>query len=78
MERAKAWPVASETQLIDTPSGQTFVRMSGRPADAPVVLLPGSRGNSLMWIPNIAALSAHYCVTGVLTVSSPRGVIAYT
>ena len=25
-----------------------------------LVLLPGSRGTSLTWIPNIAALSAHY------------------
>ena len=58
MERAKAWPVASETRLVETPSGLTFVRISGRPADPPLVLLHGIRGNSLMWIPNIAALSA--------------------
>ena len=58
--RARAWPVESETRLIDTPSGQTFVRMSGRPADPPLVLLPGSLGTSLTWIPNISALSAHY------------------
>ncbi|MEK7327329.1 MAG: alpha/beta hydrolase [Chloroflexota bacterium] len=60
LERAKAWPVASETKLVETPSGQTFVRISGRPTDPPLVLLHGARGNSLMWIPNIAALSAHY------------------
>jgi pimeloyl-ACP methyl ester carboxylesterase len=59
-ERAKAWPVPSETMLLDTPSGQTFVRASGRPTDPPLVLLPGARGGSLMWIHNIAALSAHY------------------
>ena len=60
MERAKAWPVASETRLVETPSGQTYVRMSGSTANPPLVLLHGARGNSLMWIPNIAALSAHY------------------
>ena len=60
MERAKAWPVPSETKLIDTPSGQTFVRMSGSVTNPPLVLLPGSKGTSLTWIPNIAALSAHY------------------
>ncbi|HLF75732.1 MAG TPA: alpha/beta hydrolase [Anaerolineales bacterium] len=60
MERAKAWPVASETKLIETPSGQTFIRLSGRFTDPPLILLPGSRGTSLTWIPNIAALSAHY------------------
>jgi hypothetical protein len=30
LERAKAWPVPSETMFLDTPSGQTFVRASGR------------------------------------------------
>src|SRR5574341_610684 len=60
LERAKAWPVASETRLVETPSGQTYVRMSGRPTSPPLVLLHGARGNSLMWIPNVAALSAHY------------------
>jgi len=46
--------------MIETPSGQTFVRMSGCLTDPPLILLPGSRGTSLTWIPNIAALSAHY------------------
>jgi len=58
--RARSWPVASETKLIETPSGQNFVRLSGSPADPLLVLLPGSRDNSLTWIPIIAALSAHY------------------
>lgn len=60
MERSRAWPVASETQLIDTPTGQTFVRISGQVTDPPLVLLPGSKATSLTWIPNIAALSSHY------------------
>ncbi len=60
MKRAEAWPVPSETRLLETPSGQTYVRMSGNLTDPPLVLLPGSRGTSLTWIPNIAALSAQY------------------
>jgi len=60
LDRAKAWPVASETMLVNTASGQTFVRASGRTIDPPLVLLPGVRSGSLMWIHNIAALSAHY------------------
>ncbi|MEW5939371.1 MAG: alpha/beta hydrolase [Chloroflexota bacterium] len=60
MERAKSWPVASETRLIETPSGSTFVRLSGRAENPPLILLPGSLATSLTWIPNIAALSAHY------------------
>jgi pimeloyl-ACP methyl ester carboxylesterase len=62
MKRAEEWPVASETKLIKTPSGETFMRVSGRPSDPPLVLLPGSQGTSLTWIPNIAALSAHFRV----------------
>jgi pimeloyl-ACP methyl ester carboxylesterase len=57
-ERAKAWPVPSETRTLDTPTGLTHVRVSG-PVDAPpLLLLHGARGNSLMWVPNIAALAA--------------------
>ena len=60
LERAKAWPIPSETMLLDTASGQTFVRASGRITDPPLVLLPGARSGSLMWIHTIAALSAHH------------------
>lgn len=60
LERAKAWPIASETMTIEAVSGRTFVRASGRITDPPLVLLPGARTSSLMWIHNIAALSAHY------------------
>jgi pimeloyl-ACP methyl ester carboxylesterase len=59
LERAEAWPVPSETKLLDTASGQTFVRASGRITDPPLVLLPGARFGSLMWLHHIAALSAH-------------------
>jgi pimeloyl-ACP methyl ester carboxylesterase len=58
--RAKQWPVASETRMVKTAYGQTFVRISG-PADAqPLVLLPGGFATSLMWMSNIEALSASY------------------
>jgi pimeloyl-ACP methyl ester carboxylesterase len=57
---AKRWPVASESRMVDTSYGQTFVRISG-PTDAPpLVLLPGANAPSLMWVPNIEALSEHY------------------
>ena len=59
-ERERKWPVAFETALIETPTGQTYIRMSGRDSDPPLVLLPGAQGTSLTWIPNITALSAHY------------------
>jgi pimeloyl-ACP methyl ester carboxylesterase len=59
-QRAKGWTVASETKLIDTSFGQTFVRISGLDNLSPLVLLPASVFNSLMWIPNIEALSQEY------------------
>jgi len=59
-ERAKGWPVPAETRLVDTAFGQTFMRISGTKSAPPLVLLPGSVFNSLMWIPNIAALSRAY------------------
>jgi pimeloyl-ACP methyl ester carboxylesterase len=58
--RAKAWPIASETKMVDTFLGQTFVRISGSSSSPPLVLLPGSVFNSLMWTPNIEALSKQY------------------
>lgn len=58
--RARKWPVPSETGMVDTSYGQTFIRISG-PVDAPpLVLLHGSSGNSLQWIPNIKALSEFF------------------
>ncbi len=60
LKRAQAWPVACETTFLDTPSGTTLVRASGRVTDPPLVLLPGARATSLMWSDIIAALSAHH------------------
>lgn len=59
-QRATAWPVASEAKLVDTFLGQTFVRISGAVGAPPLVLLSGSVFSSLMWIPNIEALSRQY------------------
>jgi pimeloyl-ACP methyl ester carboxylesterase len=57
---AKDWPVESETRMIDTSYGQTFVRISG-PVDAPpLVLMHGANATSLSWMPNIKALSQNY------------------
>jgi pimeloyl-ACP methyl ester carboxylesterase len=58
--RAKRWPVASEPAMVETSYGPTFVRISG-PANAPpLVLLPGAASTSLMWVPNIRALSGPF------------------
>jgi len=59
-EQARTWPVPEETRLLDTPSGTTFVRMSGRATDPPLVLLPGARVGSHMWADFIRELSARH------------------
>ena len=59
-EQARRWPVASESHLVGTSFGETFVRVSG-PEDGPsLVLLPGDSENSLAWIPVIEAMSAEH------------------
>ncbi len=58
--RAQQWPVASETRMVETSYGQTFVRISGATHAQPLVLLPGAAASSLMWLPVIATLSASY------------------
>lgn len=67
-QRAGAWPVPSETRLIETPAGWTHVRLSGSREAPPLVLLHGARGNSLMWVPNIAALSASFYTCAIDTI----------
>ena len=61
-EAAKSWPVPSECRMVDTSFGQTHVRLSGPVDGPPVVLLPGAGHCSLMWKPNVEALSGRYRV----------------
>jgi pimeloyl-ACP methyl ester carboxylesterase len=65
---AQEWPVASESLVVETEYGQTYVRISGPAGGLPLVLLPGMGSNSLMWIPNIEALSEHYRTYAVDTI----------
>ncbi len=61
-ERAQSWPGESETRTVETPAGETLVRISG-PADGPpLVLLPSASATSLFWSPNIEALSESFRV----------------
>jgi len=64
-KRAREWPVVSESRIVETPYGKTFIRISG-PINAPsLVLLPSTSASSLIWMPNIKALSVHYRVYAV-------------
>jgi pimeloyl-ACP methyl ester carboxylesterase len=57
---AKDWPVESETRMVDTSYGQTYVRISGPDNAPPLVLMHGANATSLSWLPNIKALSRSY------------------
>jgi pimeloyl-ACP methyl ester carboxylesterase len=57
---AREWPIASQERTVPTSYGPTFVRISGPTSAPPLVLLPGAATPSLMWVPNIQALSAQY------------------
>jgi pimeloyl-ACP methyl ester carboxylesterase len=64
-ERSEKWPVASETRMVETSQGETFVRISG-PGDAPpLVLLASGGATSLFWIPNVETLSEHFRVYAI-------------
>lgn len=64
-ERARNWPVPSETVYVETSWGQTFVRVSGPEQGKTLVLLPGANSTSLLWEPNVAAWSARHRVYAV-------------
>lgn len=67
-EKSEQWSVPSETQMVNTSYGRTFIRVSG-PVDAsPLVLLHGKAANSLMWMSNIEALSKDYRTYAVDTI----------
>jgi pimeloyl-ACP methyl ester carboxylesterase len=63
--RAKQWPTPSEARYIFTPFGKTFVRICGRESAPALVLLPSGFASSLIWLPNIQDLAAHFRVYAV-------------
>jgi len=64
-QRAQEWPVYSESKLVETSFGKTYVRISGPSNGSPLVLLPSTSASSLVWMPTIEALSEHYRVYAV-------------
>ncbi len=61
-QRAQRWPVPSQSRMVATSFGETFVRMSGPDDGAPLVLLPGDSETSLSWIPVIEGLANEHRV----------------
>lgn len=62
---ARLWPIVSEERMVPTTFGATFVRISGPPGAPALVLLHGAGTTSLMWAPNIEALSREYRTVAV-------------
>src|SRR3954451_23284672 len=65
------WPVPHRERVVPTRAGETFVIVSG-PTDAPPVLaLPGSGANTVMWRQQIAVWSRHLRVYAVDVIGEP-------
>ena len=61
----KYWPVPNEHVRIATSQGETFVVACGDINAAPLLLLHGSAGNSVMWLGDIAAFAARFRVYAI-------------
>ena|ERR1700679_3019408 len=70
-ELLAAWPVPSEQLRLPTSQGETFVIASGDPAAPALLLLHGSGSNSLMWLRDVAAWSAHFRVYAIDLIGEP-------
>lgn len=67
----KTWPVPVTALTVPTAFGQTWVHRSGPRDGTPIVLLPASGGNALMWHRYIEPLSREHAVYAVDTVGEP-------
>ena len=57
---AEQWPIESETPVVSTTFGKTFIRIQGPVDGAPLVLLPGDTETSLSWLPVIEVFSRSF------------------
>jgi pimeloyl-ACP methyl ester carboxylesterase len=69
----KLWPASREALDVPTRFGATRVVRTGSEAGRPIVLLPSSGGNALMWHRYVGALSREHAVFAVDTVGEPGG-----
>jgi len=63
--QAAKWPVPSETKVVRTDDGETFVRISGTADGPPLVLLPAGRTPATCWIPLVGSLSERFRIYAV-------------
>ncbi|MER7752655.1 alpha/beta hydrolase [Kitasatospora sp. NPDC097643] len=65
------WPGPRTALDVPTAFGATRVYRTGPAEGRPIVLLPGSGGNALMWHRYVDALAAHHPVIAVDTLGEP-------
>lgn len=68
---ARLWPKPRTTTDTRTAFGTTRTYRAGPPDGAPIVLLPGSRGNALMWHAYVETLTRDHPVIAVDPVGEP-------
>ncbi|MEV7020826.1 alpha/beta hydrolase [Kitasatospora sp. NPDC093558] len=68
---ASLWPGPKAALDIPTAFGTTRVYRTGPDHGEPLVLLPGSGGNALMWHRSVAALAERHPVIAVDTIGEP-------
>jgi len=59
-KKLSRWPVPFESVYVQTQYGETHVVISGDTGNPALIMLPGLAVTSMMWLPNIAALSKHF------------------
>ncbi|WP_033322159.1 alpha/beta fold hydrolase [Streptomyces yerevanensis] len=66
-----ALPAPTQQRDVSTAFGTARVYRFGEPGPAPVVLLPGRAGTTIMWEPNLPALAARGPVYGLDLIGEP-------
>ena len=66
-----AWPVPCEHLVLPTSQGETFVVACGDKQAPPLLLLHGAGANTLVWMRDVAAWSAHFRVYAIDIIGEP-------
>ena len=65
------WPVPADRRTVPTRHGDTFVMVSGPEHGPPVLLLHGSGGNTLTWLPLVGHLADRFRLHAVDVIGEP-------
>ncbi|MFI9810932.1 alpha/beta fold hydrolase [Saccharothrix variisporea] len=67
----RALPAPADTRDVPTDFGTVRVYRFGPARGAPIVLLPGRSGTTVMWLPNLAAFAEHHPVYALDLLGEP-------